>query len=172
MHGQPTSHLGGSTLAASTIAAAGGGSLHHPGGIKLERKHSLPVGGGHSMVGRDLAVTAASYLGQDPFSFDQLQPHIQTGSSMTGSIAGPSGLSLNSGSVVGSGVHQQGQGGSGAAIGHVSGAGSYPLQHIGAGGSAIAAAASQAIAATQQLTGRRTVITFFGLNKTNFIKPG
>lgn len=32
----------------------------------------------------------------------------------------------------------------------------YPLQHMGAGGNAIAAAASQAIAATQQLTGRRT----------------
>ena len=41
-----------------------------------------------------------------------------------------------------------------------SGAGSsttYPLQHMGAGGNAIAAAASQAIAATQQLVpGRRT----------------
>lgn len=35
--------------------------------------------------------------------------------------------------------------------------GTYPLQHMGAGGNAIAAAASQAIAATQQLaTGRRT----------------
>ena len=33
---------------------------------------------------------------------------------------------------------------------------SYPLQHMGAGGNAIAQAASQAIAATQQLTGRRT----------------
>ena len=33
---------------------------------------------------------------------------------------------------------------------------SYSLHHIGAGGNAIAAAASQAIAATQQLTGRRT----------------
>ena len=33
----------------------------------------------------------------------------------------------------------------------------YPLQHMGAGGNAIAAAASQAIAATQQLVpGRRT----------------
>jgi hypothetical protein len=34
----------------------------------------------------------------------------------------------------------------------------FPLQHMGAGGSgnAIAVAASQAIAATQQLTGRRT----------------
>merc|ERR1712025_988881 len=33
---------------------------------------------------------------------------------------------------------------------------SYSLQHIGTGSNAIAAAASQAIAATQQLTGRRT----------------
>lgn len=33
---------------------------------------------------------------------------------------------------------------------------SYPLQHMGPGGNAIAQAASQAIAATQQLTGRRT----------------
>jgi inhibitor of growth protein 3 len=32
----------------------------------------------------------------------------------------------------------------------------YPLQHMGPGGNAIAQAASQAIAATQQLTGRRT----------------
>ena len=33
---------------------------------------------------------------------------------------------------------------------------SFSLQHIGAGGNAIAAAASQAIAATQQLSGRRS----------------
>jgi inhibitor of growth protein 3 len=33
---------------------------------------------------------------------------------------------------------------------------SFPLQHIGVGGNAIAAAASQAIAATQQLSGRRS----------------
>ena len=113
------------------------------------------------MVGRDLSATAASYLGQDPFSFDQLQPHIQTGSTMAGSMASTSALGLSSGSLAGSGgIHQQGQGGSGTTIGHVPGAGSYPLQHIGAGGSAIAAAASQAIAATQQLTGRRTVIIF------------
>lgn len=38
-----------------------------------------------------------------------------------------------------------------------SGSNTYPLQHMGAGGSAIAAAASQAIAATQQFVpGRRT----------------
>ena len=37
-----------------------------------------------------------------------------------------------------------------------SAASSYPLQHMGPGGNAIAQAASQAIAATQQLTGRRT----------------
>ena len=165
MHGQPSTHLGGSTLAASTIAAAsgGGGGLHHGGGIKMDRKHSLPSSGGghHSLIGRDLAATAASYLGQDSFSFDQLQPHIQTSSSsVTGNITGgPSGLGMNSGNVIGhqGGTHQQGQSGSSTNIGNVSGAGSYPLQHIGAGGSAIAAAASQAIAATQQLTGRRTV---------------
>lgn len=150
LHGLPTSYLGGSTLAASTILAAsgGGGGLHHAEGIKLDRKQ---LGSGHSMVGRELAATAASYLSQDPFSFDQLQPHIQSGSTMTGS----SGLGLNSGSGAGSSV-QQGHSGNATSMGHVSGAGSYPLQHIGAGGSAIAAAASQAIAATQQLTGRRT----------------
>ena len=116
------------------------------------------------MVGRELAATAASYLSQDPFSFDQLQPHIQSGSTMTGS----SGLGLNSGSGAGSGV-QQGHSGNATSMGHVSGAGSYPLQHIGAGGSAIAAAASQAIAATQQLTGRRTV-TIFDLNLNSIFK--
>ena len=151
-------------MAASTIAAASGGGLHHAGGIKLDRKHSLPVGvgGNHSMVGRDLAATAASYLGQDPFSFDQLQPHIQT--TVTGGVTGASGLGISNagGTIVAgtSGIHQQGQSGSGATIGHVSGAGTYPLQHMGAGGNAIAAAASQAIAATQQLTGRRTVIYY------------
>ena len=136
--------------------------MHHGGGIKLDRKHSLSSSAGshHSMLGRDLAATAANYLGQDSFTFDQLQPHIQTGSSTTtGNISGgPSGLGMNSGNVIGAGgTNQQGQPGSGAGVGNVSGAGSYPLQHIGAGGSAIAAAASQAIAATQQLTGRRTV---------------
>ena len=148
-------HLGGSTLAASTIAAASGG-VHHGSGIKLDRKLSLS--GTHCMLGRDLAATAASYLTQDTFSFDQLQPHIQAASSVTGNISGGSSMGLNSGNTIGTGsLHQQTQ--SGNAIGNVSGAGSYPLQHIGAGGSAIAAAASQAIAATQQLTGRRTVIT-------------
>ena len=37
-----------------------------------------------------------------------------------------------------------------------SGTSSYPLQHMGSTGNPIAQAASQAIAATQQLTGRRT----------------
>ena len=159
-HSQGTAYYGGSTLAASTIAAASGGGLHHAGGIKLDRKHSLPmgVGGSHSTAGRELASMSASYLGQDPFSFDQLQPHIQT--TVTGGVTGTSGLNISSpgGTYAAgtSGIHQQGQSGSGAAIGHVSGAGTYPLQHMGAGGNAIAAAASQAIAATQQLTGRRT----------------
>ena len=137
--------------------------MHHGGGIKLDRKHSLPSSAGshHSLIGRDLASVSASYLGQESFSFDQLQPHIQTSSSsVTGNITGgPSGLQMNSGNVIGAGgTHQQGQ--SGSSTGNVTGAGSYPLQHIGAGGSAIAAAASQAIAATQQLTGRRTVRVF------------
>ena len=110
------------------------------------------------MVGRDLASTSASYLGQDPFSFDQLQPHIQT--TVTGGMTGTSGLNISNpgGTLVAgtSGSLQQGQSGSGTTSGHVPGAGTYPLQHMGAGGNAIAAAASQAIAATQQLTGRRT----------------
>ena len=106
------------------------------------------------MIGRDVAATAASYLG-DSFSFEQLQPHIQPGSNVSGSIQGSPGIGASNGGVIGASQQAQVAGGSG--IGNVSGAGSYPLQHIGAGGSAIAAAASQAIAATQQLTGRRTV---------------
>ena len=160
VHGAPTSHHSGSGLAASTIAAAGGGGggIHHSGGIKLDRKHSLPSAGGHSMIGRDVTAAAASYLAQDSFSFDQLQPHIQAGSNVSGNIPSTSGIGASSGGIIGTGnVHQQGQGPGSSGIGNVSGAGSYPLQHIGAGGSAIAAAASQAIAATQQLTGRRTV---------------
>ena len=109
------------------------------------------------MLGRDLASTAASYLGHDSFTLDQVQPHMQTGSPLVGNISGSSGGGLGSGNVIGSGLHQQGNLNSGSGMGNTSGAGSYPLQHIGAGGSAIAAAASQAIAATQQLTGRRTV---------------
>ena len=153
VHGNSTSHHSSSGLAASTIAAAGGsaGGIHHSGGIKLDRKHST---GGHSMIGREVAATAASYLG-DSFSFDQLQPHIQAGSNVSGSIQGSPGIGASNGGVIGASQQAQVAGGSG--IGNVSGAGSYPLQHIGAGGSAIAAAASQAIAATQQLTGRRTV---------------
>jgi len=152
VHGNSTSHHSSSGLAASTIAAAGGsaGGIHHSGGIKLDRKHST---GGHSMIGRDVAATAASYLG-DSFSFEQLQPHIQPGSNVSGSIQGSPGIGASNGGVIGASQQAQVAGGSG--IGNVSGAGSYPLQHIGAGGSAIAAAASQAIAATQQLTGRRT----------------
>lgn len=102
------------------------------------------------MIGRDVAATAASYLGQDSFSFEQLQP-IQPGSNVSGSIQSSSGISANSGGIIGTSQQPQ------QPAMNVSGAGSYPLQHIGAGGSAIAAAASQAIAATQQLTGRRTV---------------
>ena len=161
VHGASTSHHSGSGLAASTIAAAGGGGgggIHHSGGIKLDRKHSLSSAGGHSMIGREVAATAASYLGQDSFSFDQLQPHIQAGSNVSGNIPSSSGIGASSGGIIGAGsIHQQGQAAGSSGVGNVSGAGSYPLQHIGAGGSAIAAAASQAIAATQQLTGRRTV---------------
>jgi len=72
---------------------------------------------------------------------------------MGGNIQSSSGISANSGGIIGASQQPQGVGSSAM---NVSGAGSYPLQHIGAGGSAIAAAASQAIAATQQLTGRRT----------------
>jgi len=156
VHGHSISHHGGSTLAASTIAAAGGGIGAHGNSIKIDRKHSLPTSSVHTMLGRDLASTAASYLGHDSFTLDQVQPHIQTGSPLVGNISGSSGGGLGSGNVIGSGLHQQGNLNSGSGMGNTSGAGSYPLQHIGAGGSAIAAAASQAIAATQQLTGRRT----------------
>ena len=108
------------------------------------------------MIGRDVAATAASYLGQDSFSFEQLQP-IQPGSNVSGNIQSSSGISANSGGIIGASQQPQGVGSTAM---NVSGAGSYPLQHIGAGGSAIAAAASQAIAATQQLTGRRTVRSY------------
>ncbi len=64
------------------------------------------------------------------------------------SMPSPGGSSGGTGLMIPAGPGASGGSGSG---------GTYPLQHMGAGGNAIAAAASQAIAATQQMVpGRRT----------------
>ena len=111
-----------------------GGTLTPSGGLKRPNQtiaHGLNLGGMTPTAGTSNAHNSKKFLGFGASSDALLDHALPSPSPSTASTSASAAAASSS---------------------HV-----YPLQHMGAGGSAIAAAASQAIAATQQyVPGRRT----------------